>query len=225
MLREESFYPLMLCTLLCFALLMVRGYILHRLEYLFLVKNLFLAWVPCFFSLAVVWLGRARPRARVRIAMLFCGWLVMFPNAPYVFTDLIHWRNRVGEMPWWFDLGLVLMFALAGCFAGIVSLRIMHDLVRRRFGEIIGWSFVATAALLSGFGVYLGRFQRWNSWDLLTCPHRIASGTLRGLTSPGAQGRSIGVTLMFGAMVLVTYLMFVTTSAARAPQRAIQRSI
>src|SRR3954469_25972904 len=150
-LLAHAFYPLMFCTLLCFGFVGTRAYILRTQGYVFLVKNLFLAWVPYFLSLAAVHLHRSRPDARLRAAAVWCAWLAMFPNAPYIFTDLIHWRHRA-EMPWWFDLGLVLTFALAGCFLGIVSLRIMHDLVRRSFGSISGWLFVVVVAILSGFG-------------------------------------------------------------------------
>jgi uncharacterized membrane protein len=214
-LARHAFYPLVFCTLLCFAFAGTRAYILRTHGYAFLVKNLFLAWVPYFFSLAAVWLEGAetgsRRGPRWVTAGVWAAWLAMFPNAPYIFTDLIHWRGRF-EMPWWFDLGLVLMFALAGCFAGMVSLRIMHELVRRRAGQVGGRCFVTVVALLSGLGIYLGRFERWNSWDLLTRPHQVAWRTLWDLTSPYAHARTMGVTLMFGALVLATYVMFVTTA-------------
>jgi uncharacterized membrane protein len=209
----HAFYPLTLCTLLAFAFLAARIYMMHERGYVFLVKNLFLAWVPYFFSLAADALRRrSKPGARLRIAGVWCAWLAMFPNAPYIFTDLIHWRHRA-EMPWWFDLGLVLSFALAGCFVGIVSLRIMHDLVRQSFGAVTGWLFVIVVTILSGFGIDLGRFERWNSWNLLTHPHAIFTQIANGLANPFAHGRTLGVTLMFGTMVLVTYVMFVSTSA------------
>jgi len=144
-LLETSFYPLVFCTSLCFAFLAARTYVRQELGYAFLVKNLFLAWVPYFLSLMAIHLHRLRPTSRWRLGIVWSAWLVMFPNAPYIFTDLIHWRSRV-EMPWWFDLGVVLMFALAGCFLGIVSLRIMHDLVRRGIGPVGGWLFVVIVA-------------------------------------------------------------------------------
>jgi len=220
-LLAHAFYPLALCTLLCFAFWFTRVCFTRTLTYDFLIKNLFLAWVPYFFSLAAVAMhsserecagakAQATRRARWRIGAIWCAWLVMFPNAPYIFTDLIHWRNRPRVMPWWFDLGLVLMFALAGCFAGIVSLKMMHDLVRRAHGAVTGWAFVTCVAILSGFGVYLGRFERWNSWDLLTQPHRIAARTFYHSFHPYLLDRTLGVTLMFGAMMLVTYVMFVS---------------
>ena len=211
-LARHAFYPLTLCTLLCFAFWFVRIGYARSFTYSFLVKNLFLAWVPYFFSLAVVHLHEHPPRSRamLKLAALWAAWLVMLPNAPYVFTDLIHWRNRPPVMPWWFDLGLVLMFGLAGCFAGVVSLRMMHDLVRRAIGGVAGWAFVTVVAILSGFGIYLGRFERWNSWDLLTQPHRILSQVVWKIFNPYLFDRTVGVTLMFGAMLLVTYVMFVS---------------
>jgi uncharacterized membrane protein len=144
----------------------------------------------------------------------------MFPNAPYIFTDLIHWRHRY-EMPWWYDLGLILTFGLAGCFCALASLRIMHELVRARCGAAAGWAFVLVVTLLSGLGIFLGRFLRYNSWDLLTHPHVIVGRTVRGLLDPLGHARPIGVTLMFGTMLLACYVMFASMgdTSATAPAR------
>ena len=215
LLLEHAFVPLALCTALCFAFWFTRIVFTRSLGYDFLIKNLFLAWLPYFFSLAAVAMQRSgTPRAKWKFAAIFSAWLITFPNAPYIFTDLIHWRNRPPVMPWWFDLGLILMFGLAGCFAGIVSLKMMHELMRRAIGVAGGWAFVVTVALLSGFGVYLGRFERWNSWDLFIQPHRVVSRTLFRSLGPQLLDRTFGVTLMFGAMILVTYVMFVSMNPA-----------
>jgi uncharacterized membrane protein len=218
LLAERSFYPLLLCTLFGFAFLLARAYVLRQVGYGFLIKNLFLAWIPYVMSLAALWLARpeskqAGPRRKWTIAGVWAAWLAMLPNAPYIFTDLIHWRHRQ-EMSWWFDLGLVLMFALAGCFCGIASLRIMHDLVRRSRGEIVGWLFVLVVSALTGFGIYLGRFERWNSWDVLTRPRFIAGQLLSGLADPLSHSRTLGVTMMFGAMTLACYVMVVSMQHA-----------
>ena len=214
LLARHSFYPLALCTLLCFGFWAVRIVYTRTVTYDFLVKNLFLAWTPYFLSLfAVRFHARAAvPGALWTQALVWLTWLLMLPNAPYIFTDLIHWKNRPRVMPWWFDLGLVLMFALAGCFCGLVSLRMMHDLVRRALGRVSGWTFVVVVTLLSGFGVYLGRFERWNSWDFFVQPHRLLTRTLYKSFNPYLWDRTVGVTLMFGCMLLVTYVMFVSMS-------------
>jgi uncharacterized membrane protein len=215
LLLEHAFIPLALCATLCLAFWFTRLLFTRSLGYDFLIKNLFLAWLPYFFSLAAVSMQRStRVRPRWNFALVWSAWLVTFPNAPYIFTDLIHWRDRPRIMPWWFDLGLVLMFGLAGCFAGIVSLKMMHDLVRRAIGGVGGWAFVTSVALLSGFGIYLGRFERWNSWDLLIQPRRMLTQTLFRSLGPQSVDRTFGVTLMFGTMILVTYVMFVSMNPA-----------
>jgi uncharacterized membrane protein len=207
LLAEPSFLPLMLCTGLAFSFLIARGYISGRAGYVFLVKNLFLAWIPYWLSVATT-----RATGRRTVVALWLAWLAMFPNAPYIITDLVHWRWRPSPMPWWFDLGTILTFALAGWFCGIASLRIMHEQVRRSAGATLGWLFVIIVSALTGFGIYLGRFERWNSWDVLTRPHFIASQLFRGLGSPLSHGTTLGVTFMFGTMVLVTYVMIVSMS-------------
>jgi uncharacterized membrane protein len=217
-LARHVFYPLTLCTLLCFAFWFVRVVLTRTLTYDFLIKNLFLAWVPYFLSLAIVRADeRGTPQRMWKRIAMWSAWLLMLPNAPYVFTDLIHWKSRPPVMPWWFDLGLVLMFGLAGCFAGVVSLQMMHDLVRRTTNAVVGWCFASVATLLCGFGIYLGRFERWNSWDALTQPHHLLVRTLYKSLNPYLIDRTLGVTLMFGAMTFAVYVMFVSVARTSSP--------
>lgn len=216
LLLEFSFYPLLLSAGLAGGFWLTRVVLTHSTSYSFLIKNLILGWIPYILSLAAVSLAREQRRRPWVTSAVWVAWLAMFPNAPYIFTDLIHWRAR-SPMAWWFDLGLVLMFALASFFAGIVSLRMMHDLVRRSVGAASGWLFAAVVAILSGFGVYLGRFERWNSWDLLTQPHAIFAQIAGGLMNPFDHARPIGVTLMFGTMMLAGYVMFVSMTGKNDP--------
>src|SRR4051812_42163126 len=89
LLREHAFYPLAFCTILCASFLLTRAYVWHRFGYTFLVKNLFLAWLPYLLSLLAVHLHRIdRPQLKAKIAAIWIGWLALLPNAPYIFTDL-----------------------------------------------------------------------------------------------------------------------------------------
>lgn len=217
-LLHHSFYPLMLCSLLGLAFLATRAHIVHHFQFRFLVWNLFLAWIPYGLSLIASGLARSRRHMRIFTALVWLAWLAMFPNAPYILTDMVH----LFDMPpriWWFDLGTICTFALAGCFLGVVSLRIMHDLIRPKIGAVGGWVFVIFVAALSGFGIDLGRFSRLNSWDLLTRPQVALAHIGQSLADLLTHSRTLGVTLMFGAMVLVTYVMFTSTAPA-APQNA-----
>lgn len=206
----RSFYPLLLGTMLATMFLSARIVIAGQRHFGFFVWNLFLAWVPYGFSIIAEYLQERGARDRRLIATIWLAWLAMLPNAPYILTDFVHVRAPAPPVPWWYDLGLWLTFALVGCFLGIVSLKIMHDLVRPRVGEIGGWLFVMLVSVLTGFGIYLGRFERWNSWDLLTHPHVIGAQIARGMVDPLDHPRAVGVTLMFGALVLITYVLFDT---------------
>src|SRR5688572_1659420 len=88
-----AFYPLLLATMLCFAFLLARIYFTRNLYFVFLIKNLFLAWIPYWLSLAAVRLAESRSRQRALIVGVWLAWLVMLPNAPYIVTDFVHiWR-------------------------------------------------------------------------------------------------------------------------------------
>ena len=205
-LQRHCFYPLLTATLLGFAFVIYRYAVVDRLQYRFLVWNLFLAWIPYWISLVTVHLHERRPSASLwRLSPLMLGWLLFLPNAPYIFTDLKHFPN-IQPLTWWYDLGLMVTFAWTGCFLGVVSLHIMQSIVRDRVGWIASQLFVLASVLLSGLGIYIGRFLRWNSWDILTNPRHIAGDMLVRLDDP----RTIGVTLMFAGILFVCYYLFAT---------------
>src|SRR5262249_22497374 len=110
-------------------------------------------------------------------------WLVFFPNAPYLITDIIHLRPRA-YAPFWFDLIVLVAFAWTGFILGLVSLVLMQEVIRSFAGGLVSWLFAFIALALSSFGIYLGRFLRWNSWDLLLNPFALLGEILRGARHP-----------------------------------------
>jgi uncharacterized membrane protein len=167
----------------------------------FLVWNLFLAAVP--FGLAL--LAERYELRRLAILPLVSAWLVFFPNAPYLMTDFVHLRERL-PVPLWYDIGLLGAASLAGFVLGIASLSSVHGLVDRQLGKLAGWSFVVVASIAAGFGIWLGRFGRWNSWDLLLNPRGVLSATADALTVPLGYNRAFGVTAVFAALFAATYV-------------------
>lgn len=207
LLAHTCFYPLLACTVLAGGVLAVRMRLTHSAGYSFLVWNLFLAWIP--YGCVVLLLslrdaGAGRNWLRWGLAG---AWLAFLPNCPYIVTDVIHVIGNP-HWVWWYDAGLILLFAWTGCFLGVISLREMHVLVRSRLGATTGWAFVMIVCLLCGFGVYLGRFVRLNSWDLLLRPTRVTGEILSRLTDPLSHPRTLGVTLMVAALLLACYLTF-----------------
>jgi uncharacterized membrane protein len=173
----------------------------HSVAFAFLPYNLALATIPWLVSIAC---GQARPERRWLLLPL---WLLFFPNAPYLVTDFVHLRSRP-PVPVWYDVGMLTAFAWAGLLLAVTSLSAMHSRVERAVGRPLGWLFVAVVSGLSGFGIYLGRFLRKNSWDVLLDPFDLARALSAPLLSPVAHFRTWLVAALFGSLMLVVYGAF-----------------
>ncbi len=202
-------YPLALSSALAVGVLLVRVYISRLPTFWFLVWNLWLAWIPYLCALGVVFFHRRDRRAWWMLVLPGCAWLIFLPNAPYIITDLWHLDARP-RVPMWYDIGMLATFAWTGWFLGLASLRMMQEIVETFVGRIVGWSFVLATLGLSGLGIYLGRFLKWNSWDLLFRPQSVVADIVTRLAHPFQYPQAFGVTLLFAAFLLVTYLTFVS---------------
>ena len=189
------------------------GLIFFRMAYTgssiygFLVWNLFLAWLPLLFAWAACMIA---PRSRVLTLMAVAAWLAFLPNAPYLITDISHLRP-IGGIPYFYDVIMFFSLALTGLALGFASLAWIQEAVRERLGLWPARIFAAGVIAMASFGVYIGRFLRWNSWDILTHPGPLFWEVARILHHPIAH-RSIWahvalltVTLLF-AYGLLTIL-------------------
>ncbi|MEP7198307.1 MAG: DUF1361 domain-containing protein [Chloroflexota bacterium] len=201
----HSFYPLALCALLGVAFFVGRVYLSHKVTFAFLIWNLFLAWIPYLASLGVVQLARGGTVSRWLALLPAAVWLVFLPNAPYMITDLLHLDERL-PVPLWYDIGFLSTFVLTGLFLAFASLRTMQTLAQQLFGRAASWLLVVATVGLSGFGIYLGRFMNFNSWDVLKQPDDVFEVVVGRMLHPHMQ--TYGVTLMFAAIIFVFYLAF-----------------
>ena len=177
-------------------------------RYGFLIWNLFLAWIPFLISYFTYTLSLNRRWIYVVIPIAAFLWLIFFPNAPYILTDFQHLANGSRDLPVWYDVMMLIWFAFTGVLLGMVSLFLMQEIVRREFGRLVGWGFVTAVAGLTSAGVYMGRFLRWNSWDILRNPTGIALYSFERVQDPSLQ--SIGFIGLFGAFFLFLYLTLYT---------------
>lgn len=195
-------------TVISVALYRFRGAWYNEMGYSFLVWNLFLAWIPLGFAYTAWLMASNRRLLILAITVTAFLWMIFFPNAPYILTDFQHLGQPSDVVPIWFDVILVVWFAWTGLLLGVISLYLMHDIMHRTFGRIAGWVFVFIVSFLSGLGIYIGRFIRWNSWDIIQQPNDIFYGLVQGARDPSLT--SIGVTALFGALFLFVYLTFYT---------------
>lgn len=204
-------------TALVVAMVAVRVAYSGNSYYEALVWNLLLAWIP--FAVALrVYDGYRHQAARVPLWAGGILWLVFFPNAPYIVTDFKWLRTWTGA-PIWYDVVLVSAAAWCGLLLGFMSLYLMQAVVRRAAGTIQAWLFVLTVLALSSFGIYLGRFLRWNSWHVFTRPGDLAADVWPRLVHPLEYPKTIAVTGLFTAFLAMTYLVFYSLAGQSLQER------
>ena len=177
--------------------------------YLFMFWNLFLAWIPFALSFLAVRILKYSKSTKWMIALILIVWLAFYPNGPYLITDLIHLRSHP-LVPLWYDAMMLFSFAWNGVLLSFISLNLVQNLVTKLSNTILGWVFVTVVLALTSFGIYLGRFPRWNSWDIITNPDDLFLDVLDRILNPFAHPRTIIFTLMFAAFLIVGYLAFVS---------------
>jgi uncharacterized membrane protein len=186
------------------ALLAVRARMAGHWLGMFIFVNLFLAGVPLAMALLLEQAQRARAAWWVW-APLALAWLVFLPNAPYVGTDLVHLQSRP-PVPQWFDIAIIGSAAACGVWLGYLSVAIVQRVVTRAAGAAAGWAVACGGLLLSGLGIYLGRFLRWNSWDLLVRPHLIAAQIVLWVRDPRSGFPAVAVAGVYGSGLVLGYV-------------------
>jgi uncharacterized membrane protein len=140
-----------------------------HLLFAFLVWNLFLAYVPYAISKQI---SVQSIETKWKFLLYTFVWLLFVPNAFYIITDLFH-LDMNEDVPLWYDLALLLSFAWSGLFFGILSIRQMEKQFEKSFNKKFDLLFIVPVMALNGFGVYVGRYLRFNSWDVLTNPLQL----------------------------------------------------
>ncbi len=184
-----------------------------------LIWNLFLAWVPfmlAYFAHAVSW---RRATLYLIIPVIAFLWLIFFPNAPYMLTDLQDLSRRALDAPLWYDVIIVVWCSWTGMLLGVISLYLMQDIIVRTFGRITGWVFIFVISALSSFGMYIGRFVRLNSWDILQNPAETAQQMLGLVIDPSR--RLAAFTILYTIFFLFVFLLLYSFSHMLREQSSI----
>lgn len=212
---QSKFKTLSLITIaLTFSVivLMVRIKLNKSFFYLFLVWNVFLAIIPYTITM---YLNTTQKLNTLKLGFCFLLWLAFLPNAPYIVTDLIHIRMGNNTMLW-LDVLVILSFALSGLLLFYLSILDMQKHIASRFNKAPIAISTIVILFLCSFGVYLGRFLRYNSWEIISNPQVLISDVFYILVSPFQNADAWLFTLGFGAFLVVGYWMFKNLNHIRA---------
>ena len=198
---------------LCLVLSVIRVFASATPTFLFLNWNLFLAFIPWALSSLLIIYPKLQEK-KLAVITLLGTWLLFFPNAPYILTDLFHLKHVV-SMPMWFDLLLILSFAWVGLLFGFMSLwdieKILNRyLIKSRLKGLLRYRFSiplfsSVLLFIGSFGIYLGRYLRWNSWDIIAEPFALIYDIGDRFVNPFEHPRTWGVTLLMGLFINLVY--------------------
>ena len=193
-------------TVFCFSFAIFRYIYTGSITFWFLNWNLFLAFIPWVLST----LATIRPnlqKNKIVFVFLLMIWLLFFPNSPYILTDLFH-VNSKNSMPTWFDLLLVLSYAWTGLLYGFLSLWDIERMLKKSINKAYTIIISIMLLFLGSFGVYLGRYLRWNSWDIISEPFGILYDIGDRLVNPFQHTRTWGMTIFMGIFLNMIYWSF-----------------
>src|SRR6478609_6485504 len=191
---------LLLCVVFTMSLLLVRMLYSQTFDYSFYGWNTFLAAIPYLISTQLIKLRGIRFPA---IIMLFI-WLVFFPNAPYLITDLLHYEERP-PVPFWYDILLVISATWNGLILGFTSLMNVELFLSRYLKPIWVTVSVFISLFLCSYGVFLGRFLRLNSWDIASKPVDLAYTSAHHVLQPQRFPKLWVFTVLFAVVLSLIY--------------------
>jgi uncharacterized membrane protein len=193
----------LLAVTFIFICLMIAGriYVTKTWQHVFLTWNIFLAWIPFQISKYYTYY---RNKQRWKQLVLFGSWLLFFPNALYIVTDLIHLQETVNA-PVWFDAVILFTSSFIGLIMAYISLFNTERFLAGKFSGRTMMLLIPFLIFISSFGVYLGRFRRWNSWDIIHSPLELGEEVLRFFIAPQDNYKSWGVTIIFSVLFYLLY--------------------
>ncbi len=187
------------CLLLC-ARIIITG----DTTYLFLVWNLFLAFIPFAITQRLSYSNFLVAGKLKKIFVLFV-WLLFIPNTFYILTDLFH-LDKFDSAPKWFDLLLIFSFAWNGIVLGVVSVRTTEIILENTTGRSFSLLIIFIVMWLNAFGIYIGRYLRFNSWDILAQPFSLFNEMFEVLFHPLRNKLEWGMIAVYAVFMTVLYI-------------------
>lgn len=184
----------------CIFLWVIRISMTNSLFFGFLIWNLFLAYVPYFISSIIK--EKMQNSSKFKLIIALFVWLIFLPNAPYIITDFIHLNHAKANLVW-LDIFILFAFSSTGLILAITSLIDVYKIINKKWNLQYANYFSISATFLCGFGIYLGRFLRFNSWDIITSPISIIKKSLLSINDP----KTWFITISFGSFLFILFII------------------
>ncbi len=169
--QKKFYFPneLLWLSALAIILNLLRVLIFQSTYFLYLLFNIALSTLPFLVSSLIYYFYQHNKLDTTKKILLGILWLLLLPNAPYIVTDIVHVTRTHGGLPI-YDTFLLFACAWVGLLFGFYSILYIEKILRSKYSNKQVSIAVASVILFSSFGIYLGRFLRFNSWDILVNP-------------------------------------------------------
>jgi len=176
-----------------------------KFSFIYILWNIFLAILPFIVSSSL--LNANNNKGLTNTIFIICGfiWLLLIPNAPYIITDFIH-IGEVRAVPALYDSFLIFSSALTGLLLGMYSINHIEVILKTRYSKKISSIIMMLTIFIISFGMYLGRFLRFNSWDVFARPEAFFLGVKEIFTNINNLVEALLYTILFFFFILLTYI-------------------
>ena len=182
-------------------LLLCRATLTQSIYLFFLVWNTFLGIIPLLISSYIHFTGELL--SKTKLVMLLLIWLVFLPNSFYIITDVVHLPKSSKHL-FWLDATIILSCAITGFYAGFISINQISQVVQLKYAIKIQQWHLVLLAILSGFGIYIGRILRFNSWDIILQPTYLIETLLQQIIDL----KPVLFSIHFGLFIYLTLYCF-----------------
>ena len=234
--KIKSNPQLLSLSLLCavvFSMTIIRIFYSLSLRNAFIYWNVFLALLAIVFAywFRLVRISRNLTRFKnLSLVIIFFGWLSLMPNSIYLITDIGHlngprlvensrynpYKNKAREersVPYIYDVALLFLLALIGFISSGISTNAMYKELKGtnlknkfKFNKKTEILYLGLISFASGTAVFLGRYLRWNSWDLIINPINILKDLFYYFTHPLAEPNLYLSLILFFIMTALAHL-------------------
>src|SRR3989344_4120522 len=158
---------IIILTILAVVFNILRIIIWGKFSFVFILWNIFLAFTPFIISSILLLLSKENKLGKAVFIIGLFLWLIFIPNAPYIITDFIH-LGTTRSIPVIYDILLLFSSASVGLILGFYSLFHIEQIFRNKYSKRKTSILIVIVTILMSFGIYIGRFLRFNSWDIFT---------------------------------------------------------